>query len=134
MKIQKTYPPNYVAITDALGVVRGAVFCYGDTIFNPFDVDITPDIEVHEAVHMRQQGEYPDVWYYKYLNDSEFRLSQEIEAYGEQYNFIKKHMRGKLLEWGLDRMAQALSGKEYGGLLSFGEAKCKIKLHSKNMV
>lgn len=134
MKTSTEYPPNYADITEALGNVDGAVFCYGDTIYNPFWRDITPDIELHESVHSRQQGAYPDVWYYKYLNDKGFRLEQELEAYAEQYAFTKRHMSGKLLDWGLDNMAQALSGIMYGDLLSFNEARTKIRLRAKSMV
>lgn len=134
MKISEKYPPNYDEIVQALGKVDGAVFCYGDTIYNPFKRNITPDIEVHEAVHMKQQGNMPEVWYMKYLYDPKFRLEQEIQAYGEQYAFIKKYMKGDLLAWGLEKMAQALSGKEYGNLLSYNEAEAKIRLASKNVV
>jgi len=134
MKISKEYPPNYQDVLVTLGDDGTAVFCYGDTIYNPHGRDITPDVEVHEAVHTRQQGEYPDVWCYQYLRDEKFRLDAELEAYAEQYSFIKKHMHGKLLEWGLDNMALALSGKQYGNLLSFNEARTKIRLRSKNVV
>lgn len=134
MKTVETYPPNYQDIVDGLGDVTGAVFCYGDTIHNPFKRDITPDIEVHEQVHSKQQGDFPEVWYYKYLNDKDFRLEQEIEAYAAQYAFIKKHMSGSLLKWGLDNMAQALSGESYGNLLSHNDAVCKIRLRAESMV
>lgn len=136
MKISKQYPPNYNDIYvrfPAVEVLK-PIFCYGDTIYNPFDVVITPDLEVHEAVHMRQQGELPDVWWYKYFTDDTFRLQQELEAYGEQYAFIKPHMRGKMLEWGLDNMASALSGELYGRLMTYGEARSKIRNYSKSVV
>lgn len=131
MKISLDYPPNYREIVDSLGDITGAVFCYGDTIYNPFSVEILPDIEVHERVHSGQQGDAIKMWYHKYLTDAQFRLSQEIEAYGEQYNFIKNLMGGSLLRWRLEQMAQALSGKEYGHLVSYGEAISKIRNYGK---
>lgn len=134
MKQSKEYPPNYNDIVATLGNIDNGLFAYGDTIYNPFGRDITPDIIVHEEVHMKQQGDYPDVWCYKYLQDKDYRLECELEAYGAQYAFIKKHMSGKLLAWGLEKMAQALSGKEYGNLLSYGEAEAKIRLRAKSMV
>lgn len=131
MKILDEYPPNYRDIVDALGDVTGAVFCYGDTIYNPFAIEILPDIEIHEQVHSKQQGDAVNMWYHRYLTDAHFRLAQEIEAYGEQYNFIKKLMGGSLLKWRLDQMAQALSGKEYGNIISYGEAISKIRNYGK---
>ena len=134
MKILTEFPPNYREIVDTFdGVEKGEpIFCYGDTIYNPHKKNITKDLEVHEAVHMKQQGDAPELWWYNYLRDPEFRLSQEIEAYGEQYKFIKEAgMKGSLLRWALDNMATALSGNIYGNLLSRGEANSKIRNYGK---
>lgn len=127
MKISTDYPPNYRDILEALGEQEGAVFCYGDTIYNPFHVNILPDIEVHETVHMRQQGENVPVWYHRYLTEPAFRLEQELEAYGKQYAFVKKHVPGPLRKWRLNQMCLALSGREYGYLLSYHQAEKLIK-------
>ena len=106
------------------------VFCYGDTIYNPFNREITPDIEQHEMVHQKQQSGYSstDMWYNMYITDSKFRLEQEIEAYGEQFLFAKNHgIRGTMLEWLKDKLARELSGGAYGNIISYGEAVSKIR-------
>lgn len=134
LKIKEEYPPNYLEIQSVLGNVaqHKPIFCYGNTIYNPFKRTITPDIEIHEEVHSKQQGEYPDVWYYQYLHNREFRTKQEIEAYGTQYAFAKKlGVRGEMLEWLLTNMAEALSGSIYDTGLSLGEAEAKIRLLAK---
>lgn len=132
MKIVETYPPNYDLIVSALGDTGRAIFCYGDTLYNPTKRPISPDIEFHEEIHSRQQGDHPDAWYAQYLTDGAFRLAQEIEAYGEQYLFAKQHVKEtKLIRWALESMALALSGKEYGSLISYGAAESKIRNYGK---
>lgn len=136
MKQSKAYPPNYKELTDVLGDVSEfkPVFAYGDTIFNPFNREITPDVEYHEQVHSNQQANFtsPEIWYIKYLNDAEFRLAQEIEAYGGQYAFGKERVsQNRLLDAFLDSLAFELSGKAYGSLISFGEARSKIRNYEK---
>ncbi len=132
MKIVNTLPPNYEILSLYLNPPDHAVYCYGDTIYNPSGKKLTPDIEHHESIHSKQQGDDVDGWYTKYLQDKEFRLKQEISAYGEQYNFIKEHIQNsKLLKWGLEKMAEALSSEAYGNLLSYGEAESKIRNYTK---
>jgi len=132
MKIVESFPPNYREILDVLGEDKNAVYCYGDTIYNPYKREILPDVHVHERVHQRQQGEFIDVWCYKYLHDKDFRLQSEIEAYGEQYSFIKTlDMSSSLKKWALEDMAKSLSGEGYGNIISLPEAMAKIRLYAK---
>lgn len=129
MKQSPDYPPNYVAILEHLPEANNGhtIFCYGDTIYNPNGREITRDLEVHEGMHSAAQGGSPDLWWEQYLADTGFRLAQELEGYGAQYAFLKEHIHGKLREWVLDNMARALSGQTYGGMISFGEARSKIR-------
>jgi len=136
MKIIKEYPPNMGDIRRTFIAVDNhkPIFAYGNIIYNPHDVKITPDLEAHEQVHCDQQGDYPDVWWFRYLSDRDFRFEQELEAYGTQYAFVKKHINNsKLLDWGLDKMAEALSGELYGNLIGYGEARSKIRNFAKNL-
>jgi hypothetical protein len=133
LKIKKEYPPNYRDIVDKLGTPPvHVIYCYGDTIYNPSGKEITPDFEIHEEVHSKQQGSAPEIWWEKYLSDSQFRLKQEIEAYGTQYLFACKlidEIRGgaKMKKWMLESMARALSGKEYGGMIGYNQAETAIR-------
>lgn len=136
MRTLNLYPPNWDLIKIVFPKAEGTktIFCYGNTIYNPFDIKITPDLEAHEEVHVEQQGNDPDAWWTKYISDPQFRTEQEIEAYGVQLSFAKKNgVSGKLLYWLEDKLADALSGDVYGNLLTFGEAKSKIKNFSKNL-
>ena len=65
-----------------------AIFTYGDTIHNPFNVALDAELIRHEETHMEQQEGHPDVakvWWDRYIQDPQFRLDQEAEAYGAQY-------------------------------------------------
>jgi hypothetical protein len=132
MKVVEGYPPNYELIATALNPNDQAVFCYGDTIFNPGGRQLTEDVVEHERTHSAQQGSDPDGWYHRYLTDPAFRLEQEIEAYGAQYAFAKRFVKsGKLLRWALESMAKALSGEDYGSLIGYGAAESKIRTYAK---
>lgn len=154
METSNQYPPNYDAIVLAFPAVeeeRTAIFCYGDTIHNPFDVEVTPDLSFHESVHKQQQGNDPDAWWRRYITDPVFRLHQEIEAYGAQFAFAKRVIddaarvaelkegkvltagRTKLKEFALDSMARALSGPQYGNILSYQQAQSAIRNKSKEI-
>ena len=94
------FPPNYGELIEYFDAnvleEKKAIFCYGKSIYSPFNRKVTPDVEIHEEVHSKQQEACgnPEMWYYKYINDPEFRLEQEVEAYGTQYAFIKKYICG----------------------------------------
>jgi len=133
MKQKKEYPPNYQEIVDTFGVPpTHVIYCYGDTIYNPSGKEITPDLEIHEDTHRKQQGTAPDLWWNKYLADPQFRLDQEIEAYGEQYIFACKlideiHGGAKMKKWALESMTTALSGSIYGGIIDYSKAETAIR-------
>lgn len=122
MKIVNKFPPNIKKIKEVLQT-EGAVFCYGDTIYNPFNIPILPPLHKHEEVHAKQQKEYGvEKWWDRYLKDGAFRLSQEIPAYQRQYKEAKKIIkdRNKLSKYALD-LATFLS-KNYGNIISQSDA------------
>lgn len=135
MKTSTDFPPNYKQIVEAFPVVaerKEAIFCYGDTIYNPFNRKITPDLTFHESIHTRQQGNNPEEWWMYYIKNEEFRLDQEIEAYGEQYAFVMRHIpNNRVRRMIRDSMSTALSGDTYGKLLSFNEAETLISRYAK---
>jgi len=108
---------------------KGVVFTYGDVIhsINP----IPKDLMQHELVHVRQHREYeggPDAWWERYLEDAEFRTSQELEAYREQWKYVQRTVkdRNKAIVY-LRHYAQSLSGTMYGEVMTYGEALKAIK-------
>ncbi len=136
MKILETYPPNYDKIKLYFSSLEEGkpIFAYKDTIFNPFKVTLTKDLEIHEEVHSIRQGNEPEVWWTKYLENPSFRLEEEIMAYGTQLKFINSlNLPSKIREWKEEKMAEALSSKLYGDIISYGEAKSKIRNYARNI-
>ena len=89
MYIANKKPPNWAEINRRMNVRRDSVYMYGDTLFNPSGGEIPDDVIVHERVHEKQQeGQDPKIWWIKYLNNKDFRLRMEVEAFGQQYNWV----------------------------------------------
>jgi hypothetical protein len=132
MKIINENPPNIEAIQTKFKLHKGVIFTYGDIIYNPDKGEIDEFILCHEQKHCEQQGDKPNEWWNKYLIDPEFRIKQETEAYGEQYKFIKDKIKEKkIVNIMLERLAGTLCGEIYGNVLTFNEAKCKIRNYAK---
>lgn len=152
MEVVNEYPPNWDLIKVALPKATGnALFCYGDTVYNPSKQEIQPDRMFHESVHKDQQGDDVDGWYKRYLTDREFRFQQELEAYGKQFMVLKDGVermadefraegkrlgigKNNVLEAALDSMASALSGDAYGNLVDFGQARSKIRNYARSLI
>jgi hypothetical protein len=131
MKIATEYPPNYQEIIASGLKPRGTtIFCWGDTIFNPSGQEIPKDIIVHEEVHSKQQGQFPQVWWTKYLYDKNFRLDQELEAYHTQLQWIKKEIP-KAYKEALNEFAEHLSSPIYNLSISHYQASTLIRKYNK---
>ena len=138
MKQKKETPPNYLDIVKVFPNIKldTTLFCYGDTIYNPGGRTISPDLEIHEDTHRKQQGHAPEVWWEQYLHDTTFRLNQEIEAYAKQYKFACKaidEIKGgnRMKKWALTNMALALSSEMYGNIVSYSQAETAIRKYGR---
>lgn len=104
---------------------KGVVFTYGDTIHAR--CNISQDLYEHEYTHSMQQLKMgKDLWWKVYLENDEFRLKQEVEAYRAQYKFAKGGNREYNFRF-LHRIAMDLSGPTYGGVVTYQEALNLIK-------
>ena len=100
------------------------VVTYGDTIYSQYK--LMPDVFVHEKVHiLQQQITGRDEWWKKYIDNPQFRISQEAQAYKAQYNSVKKIIKKPELH--LIKLAKDLSGGMYGEAISFEKALKMIK-------
>lgn len=128
MRILVEQPP---IIDDARKVFRlpeGAIFTYGDVIYNPSGNLIDEPLMKHEEHHSKQQGERPELWWQRYLQDIDFRCSQEISAYQISYQSAKTFIRDRnKLHTYLMSLAMDLSGPMYGSIITFSEAYEAIK-------
>jgi hypothetical protein len=123
-------PPNIEAIKAKFDLTgKDPVFAYGDTLYNPAGNRIEEHLMVHEETHERQQKEMGvEAWWDKYLVDAEFRVLQELEAYGNQYRFVTQNFKDRnAVARFLHLIASDLSGAMYGNAIQYGEAIIKIK-------
>lgn len=117
LKIKTEQPPNIDLLREHFPIVRGVLFVYGDTIFNPDRITIPPAILMHEQVHVQQQTEVdPDKWWAAYIMSEEFRLEQEFEAFEMEYLYRlgearNRHDRRAVLVQTAARLASPLYGK-----------------------
>lgn len=119
-------PPNIKAIEKAFDLgERKILFTYGDTVYIPSGVPISPDLRTHEATHVQQQSQTtPDEWWAKYLVDAQFRLDQELPAYRNQWRHIQRmHLPWQQQEQLLAHISDSLASPMYGNLLTKEEAR-----------
>lgn len=107
---------------------RGTIFAYKDTIHAKYPSRITPDVEAHELVHLKQQREFGDAdqWWFRYLGDSAFRTSQEIEAYKAQIAYAKAHYSRDYRRQLLKHIYASFAGLS-GGAVTVEQAKLLLE-------
>lgn len=112
---------------------RGFALVYGDTIFFKKGLHMTQDHLVHECVHILQQRNYPGgpaEWWKRYFTDSDFRLSQEIEAYRRQWiSFCQLHKSMEVQQKFFKFLMKSLN-KNYG-FKSLNELELNVMITSK---
>lgn len=70
---------------------------FGKWIYMPKNTGITADLVAHEMVHVKQQKNWfiAIFWWIRYIVSAKFRYSQELPAYQEQYNILKRIYKDK---------------------------------------
>ena len=127
MEIVFDFPPNIEELRKHFDLKESIVFTYGNKLYNPGHGNIDEHLMKHEQTHSRQQVEDPAGWWEKYIADPKFRVSQELEAYRNQYrSFAVGKDRNKTFLF-LHRIAKDLSSGIYGSVLSYQEAIKLIK-------
>lgn len=139
MKISLEKPPCYEEANKFFKLEElnlGTIFTYGDTLYNPNNVPLTQDLIVHEMVHSEQQAHSDTggkLWWQMYLADPEFRLKQEIEAYGAQYRYICTIQKDRNAQARtLHKLSKMLAGPMYGTITSSSEASKLIREYATN--
>ncbi len=117
-KIKEAFP----FVTDEFWK-KGVIIPYGGKIYCA--KKLSQDLIVHEDTHLEQQAKIGcDLWWEKYLHDKDFRLAQELEAYGRQFRFMDKHYNNLAwIEMAKEFHIKALCSPQYGSMISVEEAK-----------
>lgn len=131
--IIEEYPPHYKRWKAKFPNLEESkpLFAWYNQIYNPFKVNVTPDLIIHEQVHFKQQSNNAEAWLDKYLTDENFRLEQEVEAYATQYQYCKKMLPAKWYKLVLEACAKSLSGELYGGIINYHQAESRIRNFNK---
>lgn len=120
MQVVQDWPPNRLAIEKKfeLSDYPDAVFAYGDILYNPSGLPIPEDLMVHEQTHQIQQQAWGvQDWWIKYLKDDTFRLTQEVEAYRNQYQFVQNKINRQQRRRFLQNISKALASSMYGNII-----------------
>ena len=131
MIISKEIPAILKRLEEAFGIDWEDGYCivWGDTCHSKYDVP--PDIYAHEEVHCEQQRLLgPEIWWESYINDTDFRTQQELEAYKVQIKFIKDHpeMHSRSVRrFAIDYICKKFSSETYGNIISYKKAKELLK-------
>lgn len=128
MKVIRAYPPNFSQIAKVFPVKGrpGILYAYGDRIYNPSGVAVTPWIMAHETVHGERQGTWLDEWWCEYLADPAFRLQEEIFAHQAEWRSYAHIMQATgegTKEGYLNLVAGRLASPLYGSLVTPTEAR-----------
>lgn len=130
MRVVCARPPLFAEIDRAFGIAGAPViFAFGDTIYNPQNVTITPELMAHEEVHgARQRGcASVELWWQAYIADPNFRLGEEVPAHQTEYReFCLRNPDGKARparRMFLHHVAKRLSSPLYGRLIRYEEAR-----------
>lgn len=127
MQIVYDYPPNYKAIAKVFDIKDkpGIVFTYGFELYVPGGkgVEVDRHLMIHEETHARQQTAMGiEKWWEQYLSNASFRLTQELEAYRNQYRSMGSLSLRSRAGY-LDHIVRDLSGAMYGNVVTPEEAR-----------
>lgn len=128
-KIAATCPPNFEEIKKMFPLCErpGVLFCYGDTIYNPHDVEVRRSIVAHECTHMLQQRNIKggvEEWWKLYLDSREFRFQQELDAHRIEYrDFLAQGANRHQRRAEFKIVAQKLASPLYGNLVTVSTAE-----------
>lgn len=103
---------------------KDTIFAYDDVIYS--NNQLSDDLIVHEMIHHKQQKrDGLKYWVRNYLEDHNYRLQQELEAYREQLKSIKdRNHRARIrLE-----SAKSLSSALYGNICTYEQALNLLKV------
>lgn len=132
-------PPNFGAIDHAFKVAgKPILFAYGETIFNPMGIAVSPALIAHERVHGARQTALSggaEAWWQRYIADPAYRLAEETPAHQAEYRHWLDHedsarpVKGyrSLAEFHLVHIAKRLASPLYGGLIGLEAAKKLIR-------
>lgn len=109
-------PPNYDEIQEAFTLSGDEIFAWGKVIYSPSE-DLPKWLIEHEKIHFKQQDGDPQSWWNMYINDPDFRLSQEIPAHQKEYEVFCRVVKDRNKQFSKKlELAQRLASPMYGNM------------------
>lgn len=129
MEIVRDFPPIWDEIKATFDVVgRPIIFAWGERIYNPTGVYIDPGLLAHEMMHGKRQGGDIVGWWRRYIEDTRFRLDEEIPAHQAEYIARMKTAHNRTQRRSTEKMiAKRLSSPLYGNIISTAQARKLLK-------
>lgn len=127
MKISTEKPACWDRLEEAFGVLweSGIVVTWNGVIHTRRgEESLTPDLIVHEQVHLEQQeGLDPEEFLERFISDKQYRYDLEMEAYTAQVEFLRATIKDpNELFCKIHRICKNLESN-YGGIITYEEAK-----------
>ncbi len=119
-------PPMFDEIDKVFNVKgKPILFAWGTTgVFNPLRCPVPHELEHHELAHMARQGDTPESWWRRYLDDAEFRLAEEVVGHQAEYRaFCERNKDRNHRAFALHRISARLASALYGNLIKTSEAR-----------
>jgi hypothetical protein len=116
VKIVKDYPPNILEIDAHFHTMGQAIlYTYGDTVYNPLGVHVPNYLAAHEFMHVMRQAGKPEEWWKKYIEDEEYRYTEELAAHRTELSVLlaetqDRNTRAKLVMRTAARLVAPLYG------------------------
>jgi hypothetical protein len=115
MKIIKAYPPHFNALAKRFPIKGkpGILYAWGDTLYNPSGIKVTPWILAHEELHgRRQMAAGLKAWWFDYMTSVVFRYEEELLAHRAEWVAYQGGEPSKYLQAISERLASKLYGLE----------------------
>lgn len=121
MKLQSEFP-LLEKYKEKFAITPDTIFAYDKEIYSNRELPL--HLLIHELKHIEQQNRIGcDLWVDKYLNNPEFRLNEEVEAYqAELATITDRNLRYQHKI----HCAKTLSSDLYGNIISYKEALFKL--------
>ncbi len=130
MEIIVDYPPAFKMIDRAFRVLgKPILYSWVDTIYNPMNIVIPPQLIAHEQVHgARQRGAVIE-WWKMYCESPGFRLVEEVLAHRAEYHYYCAHVapNRQHRQGALKAISQRLAGPLYNNMIKTKRARELVK-------
>lgn len=126
MRVVVGVPPLFELIDEKFHVKgKEVIFAWGDTIYNPENIKVGPELLAHEAVHGARQAAFggATVWWRRYLHDPEFRFNEEVLAHRAELEILLElsKNRNERRYWA-KAVAKKLASPLYGKMTTTAKA------------